>query len=124
MGYNLGQNTWLDLRSNFLAFHYFSSQGPPAPHFYVEDTCQGNTIFKQKTLNGEGLCVCVCGGGGLYEGKLIRGITQVSKKGCAYLPIRLYAGELIGGEIRYITLANGDKSFSKRIFKIIHTFTE
>ena len=43
------------------------------------------------------------GGGGLCAERLIRGVTQVSRKRWAYLRRGLYAGGggLIGGEIRY-----------------------
>ena len=41
----------------------------------------------------------------LYEGGLIRGVTQVSRNRWAYLRRGLYAGGgLIGGEIRYYRL--------------------
>ena len=61
MLHNLGQNI-LDLRSNFLASHYFSSNDPP-PISMLKTLVKGEQLSNKATLNRAG------GGGGGEERK-------------------------------------------------------
>ena len=61
---------------------------------------------------------------GLYEGGLIRGVTQVVRKRWAYLREGLYAGEggLIGREIQYLSFPRISKgSNMSRVISIYNS---